>query len=133
MVKCAGLLVGSGLVRQAISVDLIARSSLQYVGGTVVFRRLYKSLNAARYTLSSSLKCRRFWKSCPPNPFTSNGFEVIPNYMPIEECQRLLELSRATLKDHSYRVKDLCYTTVRAEIGDGKDSANQTDHERPRN
>jgi hypothetical protein len=87
----------------------------------IVFLRFYKSLMAARYTLGSSLRCRRFWKSTPANPFTLNGYEVIPNFMPRDECQRLVELARATMKDHSYRVKDLCYTTVRAEIGVGKD------------
>ncbi len=83
--------------------------------------RFFKSLTSARYTFGSSLKCRRFWKSRPANPFTLNGYEVIPNFMPREECQRLVELSRATIKDQSYRVKDLCYTTVRSEIGVGKD------------
>jgi hypothetical protein len=67
------------------------------------------------------LTCRRFWKSTPANPFTLNGYEVIPNFMPREECQRLVELAQATIKDHSYRVKDLCYTTVRAERGIGTD------------
>ena len=86
-----------------------------------VFRRFYKSLMSARYTLGSSLRCRRFWKSAPANAFTLNGYELIANFMPLEECQRLVELARATIKDHSYRVKDLCYTTVRAEIGVGKD------------
>ncbi len=86
-----------------------------------MFGRFFKSLTSARYTLSSSLKCRRFWKSAPSNPFTLNGYEVIPNFMPREECQRLVELSKATMKDHSYRVKDLCYTTVRSEKGAGTD------------
>ena len=87
-----------------------------------MFHRFCESLRSARYTLGSSLKCRRFWRSAPANQFTSNGFEVIPNFMPREECQRLAELARATIKDHSYRVKDLCYTTVRAEKGAGTDS-----------
>jgi hypothetical protein len=67
------------------------------------------------------LRCRRLWKSTPANIFTSNGYEVIPKFMPREECQRLMELARATVKDHSHRVKDLCYTTVRTEIGAGTD------------
>lgn len=86
-----------------------------------MFRRFYKSLMSAKYTLGSSVRCRRFWKSRPANLFTSNGVEVIPNFMPREECQRLVELARATIKDQSYRVKDLCYTTVRAEKGAGTD------------
>jgi hypothetical protein len=87
----------------------------------IMFRRLYESLRAAKYTLGSSLRCRRFWKSTPANPFTLNGYEVIPNFMRPEECQRLVELARATIKDHSYRVNGLCYTTVRAEKGVGTD------------
>jgi hypothetical protein len=86
-----------------------------------MFRRFRESLLSARYTLGSSLRCRRFWKSTPHNLFTANGYEVIPNFMPREECQRLVDLAKATIKDHSYRVKDDCYTTVRSEKGVGTD------------
>lgn len=46
-------------------------------------------------TCVSSWTDRREWRSRPVNPLTVDGYEVIPAFLPIADCDRLVELARS--------------------------------------
>lgn len=78
-------------------------------------RKAKDGLEASFWRARSGQKALEFWSRAPVNPFTTNGYEVIPDAMPRAECERLVALARSLQKPHSYRVSGDCYTTVRHE------------------
>jgi hypothetical protein len=71
------------------------------------------------YTLTRSLLgYRRVWKAEPVNHFTTEGYEIIENFFPVPECDRLIALADRLSTDHGYKIKGNCYFIKLSDVGD---------------
>lgn len=79
-------------------------------------------LSIAAAAVVGNRRARRFWARRPVNAFTTAGYEVIPNFLPRAECERLVALADAHLAGPSHVVSGGCYTWVRSEAAHGRNS-----------
>lgn len=72
--------------------------------------------------MRDNYRARRFWEKRPRNAFTTNGYEVIPDFLAREECERLVQLANGVMTGRSRRLAGNCYTWVKSEAGHGRNT-----------
>lgn len=58
----------------------------------------------------------------PRNEFTLQGYEVIPNFLDKEECDRLVQLTNRYLRNHTYLITENCFLECRKDFRGKVDS-----------
>lgn len=81
-------------------------------------KRLKHEIVVAQREIRGIIKERRGYLRQPPNQFTTQGYEVITDFLDKKECDRLMRVTDSLLSDRSYAINDNCYLLCRKDIHD---------------
>ena len=71
-----------------------------------------------KWEILALLKDNKEYLSQPSNEFTTQGYEIIPNFLDKDECDRLIDFTNYYLRDQSYLIGKNSYLVCRKEIRD---------------
>ncbi|MDJ0729743.1 MAG: hypothetical protein QNJ33_07085 [Crocosphaera sp.] len=79
-------------------------------------RKIEAKINPLKQELRQIIVSHSRFTSHPQNHFTLQGYELINNFWPQEECNRLISLANLYLKDESYVIDGNCYLICRKDV-----------------
>lgn len=83
---------------------------------------LDRRFDILRAAVRDNRSARRFWSRQPENAFTTRGYEIIPDFLPRDECRRLVQLADGIPKDRSRRLGGNCHVWVKSDASHGRNS-----------
>lgn len=72
----------------------------------------------AKREIIALLKDNKEYLSQPINEFTTQGYEIIQNFLDKDECDRLINVTNHYLREQSYLIREDAYLVCRKEIRD---------------
>ncbi len=79
-------------------------------------QRVKKEISLFKQQLKQIILLQDEFMSQPENKFILEGYEVIEEFWPIEECNRLINLANLYLKEDSYIINGNCYLLCRKDV-----------------
>lgn len=83
-----------------------------------VVRNIKYEVLVVKREIRSLLKDNKDYLSQPSNEFTTQGYEIIPNFLAQDECDRLIDVTNHYLRAQSYLIRENAYLVCRKEIRD---------------
>lgn len=83
-----------------------------------VLRNIRYEVLVVKREILGLLKDNKEYLSQPSNEFTTQGYEIIPNFLAQDECDRLINVTNRYLRDQSYLIGKNSYLVCRKEIRD---------------
>lgn len=79
-------------------------------------KRLRHKMVVFKSDIGGILKDRRDYLNQPQNEFTLQGYEIIPDFLDKDECDRLIQVTNRYLDEHSYSISGNCYFVCRRDF-----------------
>lgn len=83
-----------------------------------VVRNIRYEVLVVKKEIIALLKDNKEYLSQPSNEFTTQGYEIISNFLAQDECDRLIDVTNHYLRDQSYLIHGNSYLVCRKEIRD---------------
>jgi len=81
-----------------------------------VVKRLRNERVGAKSEIQGLFRDRRDYLRQPRNEFTLQGYEIIQCFFDNDECERLIQVAKRYLSNHSYLIEGNCYLVNRTEL-----------------
>ncbi|PIG93286.1 phytanoyl-CoA dioxygenase family protein [Gloeocapsopsis sp. IPPAS B-1203] len=81
-------------------------------------QRLQRELSVIQPEITGMINDRQEYICQPQNHFTQQGYEVIPEFLDKQECDRLIKVADSYINNHSYLIAGDCYLLCRKDIHD---------------
>lgn len=83
-----------------------------------VARNIRYEVLVVKREILALLKDNKEYLSQPSNEFTTQGYEIIPNFLAQDECDRLIDVTNYYLREQSYLIRGNSYLVCRKDIRD---------------
>ncbi|OKH22878.1 phytanoyl-CoA dioxygenase family protein [Chroogloeocystis siderophila] len=81
-------------------------------------QRLRRELAVFKPEITGIINDRKEYQRQPQNLFTEQGYEVIPDFLDKQECDRLIKVADSYISNQSYVITGDCYLLCRKDIHD---------------
>lgn len=86
-----------------------------------IFKKVVNKMRFSKWGIIRILKDRRDYSRQPSNEFTTQGYEVIQDFLDKNECDRLIQVTNRYLSDQSYSISGDSYLLCRKDLLQGLD------------